>query len=830
MSCRPPRAAVVLLLLLLSAQPAPAAPAHKLDARCRAAVARLKAGASTLEAMRAAGQAIDREGALSVFIRGSASRQELEAAGARVRSELPGMFTASVPLAAVEAVAALEGVRAIHAGAPCAPELNTSVPTTGASILRGPGPAFAGLSGQGVLVGIVDSGVDYDHADFKDSTGATRIVKIWDQTAAGTGPPGTSFPYGLEWSAAQINLATCPERDTLEHGTHAAGIAAGDGSQTGGGIPAYSYAGMAPRADVIIVKTDFITPEVIDAVKYIFDKATARGQQAVVNLSLGTQFGSHDDRSDFEQGLDALVGPGRIVVKSAGNDRGKATHAQVLATAAGASATLSVTGSGLFRYFEIDGYYNSTERLRVRITTPNGTVIGPLSINTENAPFPGQLTQNGTVYVVHDSLDTRKNIYIQVQIEQSNRNMNGTWTITLLADQLGAANGEVDLWRFLADPNVTANFVTGNLPTQELVTEPGNASGVITVGAYVTRTGWTSCNGVAGSYTGTPAVGNLAQFSSPGPTRDGRQKPELTAPGTAIGSATSFDVAHVCPAPPAGSELLNDAMNHRMLAGTSMSAPHVTGAVALLLQKFGAMTPSQVRSYLQGHALADGFTGPVPSRDWGYGKLRLGDLIDPTARVISPNGGEILDVGTNTTLRWTAKDSLGAVIAVDLDLSRSGPGGPFETIVHGVDNTGSRVWTVTGPITANAYLRVIARDPNANTGTDLSDATFSIAGTTGVETGEWPFENFALTSIAPNPSNGETSIEYAAPRESSVRLSISDIQGRTVAVLLTGFVGPGRHRVTWTGRIWDSLAPAGLYFVCFDTPGRRMVGRLAVVH
>jgi subtilisin family serine protease len=827
-SLGPPRTAVIVLLF--AATTAFAAPRPVLDPRCRAAVARLHAGAS-IEALRAGGFALDREGALSVFIRGPVRRADLEAAGVRVHSELPGLMTASVPIAALESVARLAGVSAIRGGARCEPELNLSVPTTGAPLLRGHGPAFAGLGGQGVLIGIIDSGIDYQHGDFRDSTGATRIVCLWDQTASGTGPPGTTFPYGREWLPADLNLGTSDETDSLEHGTHAAGIALGDGSQTGAETPAYTYAGMAPRADVIVVKTDFITPEVIDAVKYVFDKATARGQQAVVNLSLGTQYGSHDDRSEFESGLDALVGPGRIVVKSAGNDRGKAIHAQVFATTPGASATVSVSGSAQFRYFEIDGYYNATERLRVRITTPNGTVIGPLSINTENAPWPGQSTNNGAVYVSHDSLDaSRKNIYLQVECEQTNKSINGTWTLTLLADQLGPANGEVDLWRFAADPAVTANFVTGNLATQELVSEPGNASGVITVGAYVTRTSWTGCNGVVTSFAGTPAAGNLAPYSSPGRTRDGRQKPDLVAPGTAIASATSLDITHTCPPSPTGSDLLGDGMNHRMMSGTSMAAPHVTGAVALLLEKFGAMTPAQVKSYLQTHTLVDGFTGAVPTKDWGYGKLRLGDLIDPAPHVVSPNGGEQQAMGLSLGLHWTATDSLGTVANVDLRLSRNGPGGPFEDIALGIPNSGSYSWTVTGPVTSDAYLKVTAHDSNGNSGSDLSDAAFHILGAVGIGDPPFPAASFALAPPRPNPAAGEIQIEYALPRDARVRLSVQDIQGRTVALLIDGVEHSGRHRAAWEGRIGHTRAPAGLYFMCYDTPEGRIVRRVAVSH
>jgi subtilisin family serine protease len=791
---------------------------------------RLRAGGQSVETMRASGAAIDRDGALDVFIRGTVTLGELEAAGAHVRTALPGLFTASVPAAVVERVEALDGVAAIRGGAPCEPELDVSVPTTGAQALRGPGPSFAGVNGQGVVIGIVDSGVDYGHGDFQDPSGATRIVSIWDQVASGTGPPG--YPYGKECTSAQIDAGTCTERDSLEHGTHAAGIAAGDGSQSAGALPAYTFAGMAPRADLVVVKTDFQTPDVIDAIHYVFDKATERGENAVVNLSLGSQFGSHDGASDFEQAVTALAGPGRIVVKSAGNDRGKAVHAQVFATAPGAPATLSVAGSVKGSYFYIDGYYNATERLRVRMTTPNGTIIGPLVVNTENAPWPGTTTGNGVVYVAHDSLSGgRKNVYIEVYSDQTSHSMNGTWTITFFADHLGPANGEVDLWRYLAASTLAANFVTGNLPTQELITEPGNASQVVTVGAWVTKTSWTACNGVVSSYAGMPAAGNLAPFSSPGPTRDGRQKPDLVAPGTAVGSTTSFDIPHACPVAPAASEFLNDGMNHRMLQGTSMSAPHVTGAVALLLQVRGALTPQDVTTYLCTHARADGFTGTVPSKDWGYGKLDLGDLIVPVVQVVSPNGGEQVMPGETMTLGWTATDSPpGSVTAVDLQLSRTGPGGPFENLALGIANTGSFDWTVTDPITngSAAYLRVLAHDTNANVGLDLSDAAFTIAAPLAVGGGE-PLA-FALGPVSPNPAPRGATIAFSVARESRVRLRVLDVQGRAVAVLADGVLHAGRHRVSWEGTRGGAPAPTGLYFVCYDTPEGRFVRRVALAH
>src|SRR5207244_13331435 len=97
------------------------------------------------------------------------------------------------------------------------------------------------------------------------------------------------------------------------------------------------------------------------------------------------------------------------------------------------------------------------------------------------ATWPGQSTSSGDVYVVHDSLSaTLKHVYVEVNANAQNQNMNGTWQITMLADHLGSDSGEVDMWRYLVAPSLTASFVSGNLPTQELISEPGNATNIIT--------------------------------------------------------------------------------------------------------------------------------------------------------------------------------------------------------------------------------------------------------------------------------------------------------------------------------------------------------------
>src|SRR5262245_15923113 len=160
----------IAVLAFLSSRPVEAS-LGKLDARARIAYARLHSGREPLSALLADRVAVTRAGELDVFISGSASRAALEAAGARVRYAGPGVVTAFLPVAAVDRVAALDGVTAIRGAVALEPELDVSLPAIGVPPLRGAGPEFAGLNGQGVLIGIVDTGIDFDHGDFLDDQG-----------------------------------------------------------------------------------------------------------------------------------------------------------------------------------------------------------------------------------------------------------------------------------------------------------------------------------------------------------------------------------------------------------------------------------------------------------------------------------------------------------------------------------------------------------------------------------------------------------------------------------------------------------------------------------
>jgi subtilisin family serine protease len=171
-------------------------------------------------------------------------------------------------------------------------------------------------------------------------------------------------------------------------------------------------------------------------------------------------------------------------------------------------------------------------------------------------------------------------------------------------------------------------------PVGRRVAMPGTARNAITVGAHVSRDSWVDVNGRQRQVSAR--VGDIASFSSDGPTRDGRLKPEITAPGQEIGSSYSADAPAGSPYSifPSDSWVLWDGL-HAVGQGTSFSAPHVAGAVALIFERDPALDALQVREIITSTARADGFTGAVPNATWGFGKLDVYAALERMGAVAS---------------------------------------------------------------------------------------------------------------------------------------------------------------------------------------------------
>lgn len=212
-------------------------------------------------------------------------------------------------------------------------------------------------------------------------------------------------------------------------------------------------------------------------------------------------------------------------------------------------------------------------------------------------------------------------------------------------------------------------------------------------------------------------------------------------------------------------------------------------------------------------------TGPA----WSF---TTAEAVQPGVTVVAPNGGELAVTGQNLAIRWTATDNVG-VVSVDVLLSRAGAGGPWETLAGGLANDGLHDWTVTGPATAQALVRVVAHDAAGNAGEDAGDAVFAISSTADVA-GGGPLA-FVLGTVVPNPARGAARLSFSLPVASRVQLRAFDTQGREVAVLADRGFEAGVHEVTWDLR-GRPAPPSGIYFVRMEVEGRSpLVRRVALI-
>jgi hypothetical protein len=584
--------------------------------------------------------------------------------GARLGTRAGTLVSARVPLTSLGRLLADDAVAAVYASPPWVPINDVGTGLIGVAGLRrlvGPDD-FSGPVGRGVIVGLVDTGLDFTHEDFLvDSLGRSRVLYLWDQALPGAGPGsvgGATFSYGVECRQEDLTTAGCPSREVNGHGTHVMGTAAGDGSGSGG-LPTGQFAGVAPGADLIVVKSTLLPDAVVDGVNYIFRRAEQLGRPAVVNLSLGSQWGPHDGTLPEEQVLDSLVGPGRIVVAAAGNDgdNGNSTppvgavhfHAQAtLAAPDTASFTVSVppytpTVGPSTNYVVLQLWYAASDTLSVTVVRPDGSsatsgATGSAAVVEDGAQ--GRIhIDNGPGSSVALSPDNLAFIALGDFLGGSGV-QGGVWTIRL--SSLAAHSGRpVHLWVAggALGPGggaIAAVSLLTRSTNGYLVTSPATATRVLAVGAYAARLSWVDITGRPESFSSQERLGDLWSNSSPGPRRDGVLKPDIVAPGRGVASSRSRFAA-------VSSGLILPDGRHWINWGTSMAAPFVTGSVGLLLERRPDLTPEVARALLTGAAQTDSFAvraydggpGGTPNASWGYGKLyvpaALGALVQLAA-------------------------------------------------------------------------------------------------------------------------------------------------------------------------------------------------------
>ena len=755
---------------------------------------------------------------LPLILEGSISNAALAAIGVQVQTEAGGYRTALVPESSLEALVRQPGVERLSMGFRLKPDLADAVPDTRADEKRTDSPPLLGWNGEDVIVGVVDTGIDITHGDFEDPLGNTRILYIWDQNVGGTPPAG--YGYGQEWTAAQIDGGSCTHTDPDGHGTHVTAIAAGDGSQTGNGELPFRYVGMANAADIIFVSTNFSFGGVIDAVEYIFDKAASLGRPAVVNLSLGTEIGPHDGSLSWEQQLSALTGPGKILVVSAGNAQDDNVHASANIAGAADSFLVSVpaytprAGSGN-DFLAADLWHHQSNGYTVRVRTPTGAVVGPVS----KGGFTVANTAQGRVIIDYQFIanpNGQSEIYVEVNDDAGVAPAQGTWRVVLHPTST-PADPKVHNWMVagLGSSNPGFPFFATKVDTTVNINTPGTADDVITVAAHTTKRTWTAIDFNVYQFSGSVSPPQICPFSARGPRRDGVLKPDISAPGSAIGSALSGSASPPYPVP-----LTLPDGEHVVLQGTSMSSPMVTGAVAMILQSNPNLTPDGMKALLYASARNDVTTGAVPNARWGYGRLDLDGVLcdldteNPTVTLTYPTApDDTLYTGTQYGINWNADDNEG-VTRVSLDYRVSG--GAWTPIATDIPNDGYFAFTVPGFITDEFEIRVRCWDCMNNEDSDMSGLLSIVAPSVDVQ-GELPL-TFAAHRPIPNPFTQRSTIRFDLPAAPGgkwpVEVALYNVAGRRVRTVVSESLAPGRYSYDWDGRDDGGVRlAAGVYFL-----------------
>ena len=575
---------------------------------------------------------------VGVFIR-TDDPEALRRRGVRVRTVVGNIVTATLSLSMVESVAGMSSVKSIEPGLLCRPLLDKSTVEIGVDRIRA-GELGSAYRGEGVIVGVYDSGIDWSHPDFINASGQSRILFLWDQTdTTSHRSPPVGFGYGREYTQADIDdeidgspTGIVQGKDRVGHGTHVAGIAAGNGRGTGNGQLAGVYSGVANEADLVVVKGgdgQYVSDNILDGLAYIFQKAGALDRPCVINLSVGgLHLGPHDGTSAFEQGVDNLLWEeGRAIVVAAGNEGDNAIHFKGILSGGQVKDSLTIifrvgqNKMGMEDYVLFDVWYAPYTGLSVSVISPTGVSYGPV----ESGVPPMLLEKEwGVVFVNNASAGVyEENGDMEILIRISDSRTNGTSNDDLAAGdwklRFWGNSGRFDGWLYESSMGA---WITEGADQSTLIAEPGNSFHAITVGSYVSREEWPSLFSVPWGPENL-TVGALSTFSSPGPTRPAsimndeiRQKPEIAAPGEFILSSLSSHMLN----PPSDHYIATDGV-HWALSGTSMAAPHVTGVVALMFEANPELTSSEIKGKLVLSARKDSYTGSAWNPSWGHGKL-----------------------------------------------------------------------------------------------------------------------------------------------------------------------------------------------------------------
>ncbi len=562
-----------------------------------------------------------------------------------------------------------------------------------------------GITGRKVLIGILDSGLDWRHRDFRKQDGTTRIAAILDLSyseeelaavpAEFRGPFGGFLATREQIDRALAEGTELPTYDYMGHGTHCAGTAAASVAYAGSAVGVYG--GVAPEADIIAVKVTptqrdsfFSDISILNGMEFIDSLATALSRPWVASMSFGGSLGPHDGSSAFDRYIAYFAGEGptgRALVAASGNERHTDSHARGdFPSGPGDSVELELVVGGA-------GSHNDEMRVEIWLSTghpgvemslrsPNHQRLGPFEdgyggrwplqtkegiLIVENA-FGGPDRDSGDRLIAIEFYDgqawwpdsTESNISIGL----------GIWKIILTAQ-----SGSFDAYVY-GTYGLNSRFGTYQTELGS-VTEPGASPEMIAVGAYVSRIEWPSAgNGEQPTtgYLGGSAVGTLAYFSGLGPNRKNVLKPEITAPGRWIMASMSefawplHEKLSMYTSPIGSKPLLMVAPDsiHAVSQGTSFATPHVAGLCALMLEADPTLSHAQIKAILTETAAGDSLAAGLPDNYWGYGRA---NAVGAVRRILDLSSDSLVLTGSLSPADTLPADSL--IFSVTADFTAS---------------------------------------------------------------------------------------------------------------------------------------------------------------
>lgn len=580
---------------------------------------------------------------LTAFVRIDGNAAEvLRQYGCKELARVGDISIAAIPLSSLGALSCGRQVKRIETGRRCSIQMDTTRLVVNAEkVYTGEGLSQS-YTGRGVVVGVQDIGFDLTHPNFYSADMSQyRIKALWDQLSRDT--IGSTLYVGRDYVGrdALLELKHPIDGETQTHGTHTAGIAAGSGAEGNGLIS--PYRGMACDADLVLVDNAADNASLIDpkdyykftyatdalGFKYIFDYAERMHQPCVINFSEGSSQDFHGYDQLYYELLAKLIGPGRIIVSSAGNDgaRNSYIHKNIGKERAGAfimgnEKRFSCTAKSKQTFtFRVSVYDNVASPQIVDISTVN-------VCNAQDSLLTDSLLVGGKKYIWRvlaypNSYDARETAY-DFQISSPSK-LGDSPQVSL---QVMGRDADIELYRMSGymfphslDPVLDAG------DCRYTIFSPSSSPDVICVGSTSYRTQFVNYLGEKKVYD-SGQKGIRSSFSAMGPTLDGRIKPDVMAPGQNI--ISSYSTFFINNPKNVNASVKSDVRhfeyNGRTYAwnanaGTSMSAPVVTGAIALWLQADPTLTPADCLEIFAKTCTHYDTSLSYPNNLYGYGQI-----------------------------------------------------------------------------------------------------------------------------------------------------------------------------------------------------------------